>query len=84
METITTAQKIERLEKEIAELRKQERLEKETERKKARAEREAELQKIKDALNEFNKKYNDTLCLGVKRNSDAGRDLIESMFPWWG
>lgn len=84
METITTAQKIERLEKEIAELRKQERLEKETERKKAKAEREAELQKIKDALNEFNKKYNDTLCLGVKRNSDVGRDLIEAMFPWWG
>lgn len=80
----TTAEQIKRLEQELAALRDKERLECEEAKKKERAEREGDLQKIKTALDEFNKKYNDTLCLGIKRNSDVGKDLFETLFPWWG
>lgn len=80
----TTAEQIKRLEQELATLRDKERLEREEARKRERAERENDLQKIKTALDEFNKKYNDTLCLGIKRNSDLGNDLFETLFPWWG
>jgi len=78
----TTAEQIKRLEQELATLRDKERLEREEAQKKAKAEREGDLQKIKTALDEFNKKYNDTLCLGIKRNSDVGKDLFETLFPW--
>lgn len=78
----TTAEQIKRLEQELAALRDKERLEREEAKKKERAEREGDLQKIKTALDEFNKKYNDTLCLGIKRNSDVGKDLFETLFPW--
>jgi len=80
----TTAEQIKRLEQELTALRDKERLEREEAKKKERAEREGDLQKIKTALDEFNKKYNDTLCLGIKRNSDVGKDLFETLFPWWG
>lgn len=80
----TTAEQIKRLEQELAALRDKERLEREEARKREKAERESDLQKIKTALDEFNKKYNDTLCLGIKRNSDVGKDLFETLFPWWG
>lgn len=80
----TTAEQIKRLEQELAALRDKERLEREEAKKKERAEHEGDLQKIKTALDEFNKKYNDTLCLGIKRNSDVGKDLFETLFPWWG
>lgn len=80
----TTAEQIKRLEQELAALRDKERVEKEEAQKKKREEREGDLQKIKTALDEFNKKYNDTLCLGIKRNSDVGKDLFETLFPWWG
>lgn len=80
----TTAEQIKRLEQELAALRDKERLEREEARKREKAERESDLQKIKTALDEFNKKYNDTLCLGIKHNSDVGKDLFETLFPWWG
>lgn len=82
METI--AEQIKRLEQELAALKEKERIEKEEDKKKRRAEREADLQNMKDAINAFNKKYNDTLCLGIKRNSDVGKDLFDTLFPWWG
>lgn len=80
----TTAEQIKRLEQELATLREKERKEKEEAQKKAKAEREGDLQKIKTALDEFNKKYNDTLCLGIRRNSNVGKDLFDSLFPWFG
>lgn len=80
----TTAEQIKRLEQELATLKEKERVEKEEAKKKAKAEREGDLQKIKTALDEFNKKYNDTLCLGIRRNSDVGKDLFDSLFPWFG
>lgn len=78
----TTAEQIKRLEQELAVLRDKERTEREEARKREKAERDNDLQKIKTALDEFNKKYNDTLCLGIKRNSDLGNDLFETLFPW--
>lgn len=80
----TTAEQIKRLEQELAALRDKEHMEREEARKREKAERESDLQKIKIALDEFNKKYNDTFCLGIKRNSDVGKDLFETLFPWWG
>ena len=80
----TTAEQIKRLEQELAALKEKERVEREEAKKKARAEREGDLQKIKTALDEFNKKYDDTLFLGIKRNSDVGKDLFDSLFPWFG
>lgn len=78
----TTAEQIKRLEQELAVLRDKERTEREEARKREKAERDNDLQKIKTALDDFNKKYNDTLCLGIKRNSDLGNDLFETLFPW--
>ena len=80
----TTAEQIKRLEQELAALKEKERAEREEAKKKIKAERESDLQKIKTALDEFNKKYNDTLCLGIRRNSDVGKDLFDSLFPWFG
>lgn len=80
----TTAEQIKRLEQELAALKEKERVEREEAKKKAKAEREGDLQKIQTALDEFNKKYNDTLCLGIERNSDVGKDLFDSLFPWFG
>lgn len=74
----TTAEQIKRLEQELAALRDKERVEREETRKREQAEKEGDLQKIKTALDEFNTKYNDTLCLGVK----IGKDLFETLFPW--
>jgi hypothetical protein len=80
----TTAEQIKRLEQELAVLKEKEYAEREEAKKKVKAEREGDLQKIKTALDEFNKKYNDTLCLGIRRNSDVGKDLFDSLFPWFG
>lgn len=63
MDNLTTEQKIARLEKELAALREKARVEKEENAKKARAEREQDWQKIKDALAEFNRKYDTTYKL---------------------
>jgi len=73
--------KIAELEAQRAEIRRKEREEAEAKKKLERAERKADLQKIEAALDDFNKKYNDTLCLGIKRNSDAGLDLLNALFP---
>lgn len=76
--------RIAELEAQRAEIRRKEREEAEAKKKQERAERKADLQKIEAALNDFNKKYNDTLCLGIKRNSDIGKDLFDALFPWFG
>lgn len=76
--------KIAELEAQRAEIRRKEREEAEAKKKQEKEERKADLQKIEVALNDFNKKYNDTLCLGIKRNSDIGKDLFDALFPWFG
>ena len=78
----TTAEQIKRLEQKLAALRDKERTEREEARKKEQAEKNDDFQKIKSALAEFIKKYNDTLCLGIRSNSDIGKDLFEALFSW--
>lgn len=63
MDNSTTEQKIERLEKELADLREKAAIEKEETAKKVRVEREQDLQKIKEMLEEFNRKYDDELVI---------------------
>lgn len=74
--------KVAELEAQRAEIRRKEREEAEAKKKLEREERKADLQKIEAALDEFNKKYDDTLCLGIKPNSDVGKDLFDALFPW--
>ena len=76
--------RIAELEAQRAEIRKKEHEEAEAKKKQKREEHKADLEKIEVALNEFNKKYNDTLCLGIRRNSNVGKDLFDSLFPWFG
>lgn len=73
--------KIAELEAQRAEIRRKEREEAEAKKKQESEERKADLQKIEAALNDFNKKYNDTLRLGIKRNSDIGKDWFDALFP---
>lgn len=74
--------KIAELEAQRAEIRRKEREKAETKKKQERAERKADLQKIEAALNDFNKKYNDTLCLGIKHNSNIDNVLFDALFLW--
>jgi t-SNARE complex subunit (syntaxin) len=74
--------KIAELETQRAEIRRKEREKAEVKKKQEREERKADLQKIEAALNDFNKKYNDTLCLGIKRNSDIDKVLFDALFAW--
>lgn len=60
---MTTQQQIEKLEKELAELKEKARCEEEALYKKAKEEREKELQSIKDAIESYNKKYGANLGL---------------------
>ena len=83
METLTRAQKIERLEKELADLREQERTEQEELRRKAKEERQNDLQNIQNAITEYNKKYNDTLGIYIGRAKDVTK-LFDNIFPFWG
>lgn len=76
--------KIAELEAQRAEIRRKEREKAEAKKKQEREERKADLQKIEAALNDFNKKYDDTLCLGIKRNSDIDKVLFDALFPWQG
>lgn len=75
MDTISTAEKIARLEKELAQLREKERAEKEEERAKAKAERKADLNKIKDAVKDFNKKHDENFKL-MKEESHIWHDKM--------
>ena len=79
---MNTSERILQLEKELADLRAQERTEKEEARKRAAADKDKELTAIKNAIAAFNEKHDETLCLGIKHNSVTGNDLFETFFPW--
>lgn len=68
--------KIKELENQIAELKEKERVEKEKARKEKQEERQKDLDEIKSLLTAFNKKYNDTLAIGLQRRSDD-MDLLD-------
>lgn len=75
---LTRKQKIEALENEIAALKAEEAAEKERERKALQEEKATDLNNIKELLAEYNKKYNDALCLGISRTGD----FLSEIFSW--
>lgn len=75
METMSTTQQIERLEKELAELRKQEQIEKEEVAKKVAEERDKDLSDILNSIKAFNEKYNEYTVL-VSRRPPVFRDCV--------
>lgn len=77
METLTTAQKIERLEKELAELRDKDRIEREAAYKKAVEERDNDLLALMREVERFNKKHNEKMILRDR----SGESFITS-FPF--
>ena len=77
METLTTAQKIERLEKELAELRDKDRIEREAAYKKAVEERDNDLLALMREVERFNKKHNEKMIL-----RDRSRESFTTSFPF--
>ena len=63
----TTAEKIERLKQELADLEAQERAEKEEAQKKADAERDADLLAIMNSVKAFNEKHGERIALKIGR-----------------
>lgn len=82
METLTTAEKIERLRQELADLEAQERAEKEEAQKKANAERDADLSAIMNSIKEFNEKHGEHIALTAITDSKTGKSLYDIFFPW--
>lgn len=79
---MNTSEKISQLEKELTELRAQERAEKEEAQKKANAERDADLLAIMNSIKEFNEKHGEDIALTTMANSKAGKSLYDIFFPW--
>lgn len=79
---MTIREQIEQKEKELAALKEQEQAEREEARKQEQEEKTKRLEVIKTLLSEYNAKYNDTLCLGIARNSKSGDSLLSELFPW--
>lgn len=82
METISTSEKIKRLEQELSQLREQERVEKEEAQKKADAERDADLLAIMNSIKAFNEKHNEDIALTTMANSKTSKSLYDMFFPW--
>ena len=79
---MNTSERILQLEKELTELRAQERTEKEEARKKADAERDADLLAIMNSVKAFNEKHGEDIALTTMANSKAGKSLYDIFFPW--
>lgn len=82
MDTLTTREKIERLEKELAELREQEKKEKAEAKKKANKDRVADFEALTKAVDAYNQKHDDSIVLAIKRRSSTGEYIISNVFPW--
>lgn len=78
----TTAERIKRLEQELATLRDKERVEKEEAQKKADAERDADLLAIMNSVKAFNKKHGEHITLTASTDSKTGKSLYDIFFPW--
>jgi hypothetical protein len=78
----TTAEKIKRLEQELATLKEKERVEKEEAQKKADAERDADLLAIMNSVKAFNEKHGERITLTASTDSEAGKSLYDLFFPW--
>lgn len=82
MDTLTTAEKIERLKQELADLETQERAEREEAQKKADAERDAALLAIMNSVKAFNEKHGEHVALTASFDSETGKSLCDIFFPW--
>lgn len=75
METLTTAQKIKRVESELAELKKQQAAEIKAAQEAERKEREQEFNRIKEKIEIFNTKYGTEYALTTKSTLILSRCL---------
>lgn len=82
MDTISTSEKIKRLEEEIEVLKEQERKEQEEARKETEEKRQADFEKITKLIKEYNETYGESVTLALKRESKAGKDIWFNTFPW--
>lgn len=79
---MNTSEKISQLEKELTELRAQERAEKEEAQKKADAERDADLLAIMNSVKAFNEKHGEHIALTASTDPKTGKSLYDIFFPW--
>lgn len=82
MDTLTTQQKIERLERELADLRDKDRIEREEASKRKENERRADFEKLKNAVRDYNKKYNEKIALSIEQNTKTADSVFYDFFPW--
>lgn len=78
----TTAEKIKRLEQELATLKEKERAECEEAQKKADAERDADLLAIMNSVKVFNEKHGEHITLTASADSKTSKSLYDIFFPW--
>lgn len=82
MDNSTTEQKIERLEKELADLREKARTEKEEADAKTRAERDADFRALEKQVKDFNQKYDEKVVLSIGKDSPLGEYILDGLFPF--
>lgn len=82
MDALTTQQKIERLERELADLRDKDRIEREEASKRKEAERRADFEKLKNAVQDYNNKYGEKIALGIEKNTKTADSVFYDFFPW--
>lgn len=81
-DNMNTSERILQLEKELTDLRAQERKEKEEAEKKAKEDRDKELTSIRNAIIAFNEKYNEHICLAEEINIESGKNIWNIFSPW--
>lgn len=82
MDALTTQQKIERLERELADLRDKDRIEREEASKRKETERRADFEKLKNAVRDYNKKYDEKIALSIEQNTKTADSVFYDFFPW--
>lgn len=79
---MTLREEIELKEKELNELKKQERIEQEEALRKANAERDNDLLSIMNSIKKFNEKHNEHIYLSTNNNTEIGNMIYKFLFPW--
>ncbi len=79
---MTREERILQLEKELAELRDQDRIEKEKAAKEKEEKRNSDLKVIQNMVAAFNKTYNDTLTVTVGKPLQSIDEFCRQLFPW--
>lgn len=80
---MTLREEIELKEKELNELRKQERIEQEEALRKANAERDNDLLSIMNSIKKFNEKHDEHIYLSTNNNNaEIGNMIYKFLFPW--